>query len=48
MTKVLLAVLVIACAAPMLMTLQAQGAEPPMARAIQLLKDSPPIAGPHP
>lgn len=45
MTKVLLAVLAIACAAPMLMTLQAQGADPLMTRAMQLLKDAPIIDG---
>jgi len=45
MTKVLLAVLAIACAAPMLMTLQAQGADPLMARALKLLTDAPIIDG---
>lgn len=45
MTKVLLAVLAVACAAPMLMTLQAQSADPLMTRAMQLLKDAPIIDG---
>src|SRR6478736_6334033 len=45
MTKVLLAVLAVACAAPLLMTLQAQGADPLMARAMKLLKTSPIIDG---
>mgnify|MGYP006277104753 CR=1 FL=1 len=45
MTKVLLAALTVACAAPMLMTLQAQGADPLMARALKLLKDAPIIDG---
>lgn len=45
MTKVLLAALAVACAAPMLMTLQAQTADPLMARALKLLKDAPIIDG---
>ena len=45
MTKVLLAVLAIVCAAPLLMTLQAQGADPLMARAMALLRDAPIIDG---
>ena len=45
MTKVLLAVLAVACAAPMLMTLQAQGADPLMVRALKLLKDAPIVDG---
>lgn len=45
MVKALLAVLAFACAAPILMTLQAQGADPLMARAMQLLKDAPIIDG---
>lgn len=45
MTKLLLAALALACAAPMLMTLQAQAADPLMARAMTLLKDSPIIDG---
>ena len=45
MTKLILAVLAIACAAPMLMTLQAQATDPLMARAMKLLKDAPIIDG---
>jgi membrane dipeptidase len=45
MTKVLLAVLAVASAAPMLMTLQAQSADPLMARALKLLKDAPIVDG---
>ena len=45
MTKVLLAVVAIAFAAPMLMTLQAQTADPLMARALRILKDAPIIDG---
>lgn len=45
MTKVLLAVVALAFAAPMLMTLQAQTADPLMARALRLLKDAPIIDG---
>ncbi len=45
MTRVVLAVLAVACAAPMLMTLQAQAADPLMTRALRLLKDAPIIDG---
>lgn len=45
MSKVLLAAMAVACAAPMLMTLQAQSADPLMARALKLLKDAPIIDG---
>ncbi len=45
MTKVLLAVVALAFAAPMLMTLQAQTPDPLMARARRLLKEAPIIDG---
>jgi membrane dipeptidase len=45
MSKVLLALLAVACAAPLLMTLQAQSADPLMTRAMKLLKDAPIIDG---
>src|SRR6476646_9181325 len=45
MSKVLLTLLAVACAAPVLMTLQAQAADPLMARAMRILKDAPIIDG---
>jgi membrane dipeptidase len=45
MVKVLLTLLAVACAAPLLMTMQAQAADPLMARAMKLLQESPIIDG---
>jgi membrane dipeptidase len=45
MSKILLALLAIAFVAPALMTLQAQTADPLMARAMRILKDAPIIDG---
>ncbi len=45
MSKILLALLAVAFLAPTLMTLQAQGTDPLMARAMRLLKDAPIIDG---
>ena len=45
MVKVALTLLAVACAAPLLMTLQAQNADPLMARALRLLKEAPIVDG---
>jgi membrane dipeptidase len=45
MSKILLALLAVAIVAPALMTLQAQTADPLMARALRILKDAPIIDG---